>query len=214
MNKNDLPKKIAVFPLTHAIFFPKTILPLNIFEQRYIELVDDCMKDQKFFGMIQPKTKKNSESKVKIYDVGCLGKIVSFNETADKRFIISLSGIIRFKVKKEIDTSKLYRIFEVDYSSFLNDLNKNETYKKNYDKRNLINKVKLLFRKKNYLVELSEIEKLNFDQIISTICMVSPLYVEEKQKMIETVKIEDKIKTLEEILNFNLIDNIDNKTIQ
>jgi hypothetical protein len=214
MNENDLPKKIPVFPLTHAIFFPKTILPLNIFEQRYIELVDDCMKNQKFFGMIQPKTKKNSESKVKIYDVGCLGKIVSFNETADKRFIISLSGIIRFKVKKEIDTSKLYRMFEVDYSSFLNDLNKNETYKKNYDKRNLINKVKLLFRKKNYLVELSEIEKLNFDQLISTICMVSPLSVEEKQKMIETVKIEDKIKTLEEILNFNLIDNIDNKTIQ
>ena len=163
---------------------------------------------------MQAKTKKNSESKVKIYDVGCLGKIVSFNETADKRFIISLSGIIRFKVKKEIDTSKLYRMFEVDYSSFLNDLNKNETYKKNYDKRNLINKVKLLFRKKNYLVELSEIEKLNFDQLISTICMVSPLSVEEKQKMIETVKIEDKIKTLEEILNFNLIDNIDNKTIQ
>ena len=143
-----------------------------------------------------------------------MGKIVSFNETVDKRFIISLSGIIRFKVKKEIDTSKLYRIFEVDYSGFLNDLNKNETYKKNYDKRNLINKVKLLFRKKNYLVELSEIEKLNFDQLISTICMVSPLSVEEKQKMIETVKIEDKIKTLEEILNFNLIDNIDNKTIQ
>ena len=108
----------------------------------------------------------------------------------------------------------MYRKFEVDYSSFLNDLNKNETYKKNYDKRNLINKVKLLFRKKNYLVELSEIEKLNFDQLISTICMVSPLSVEEKQKMIEPVKIEDKIKTLEEILNFNLIDNIDNKTIQ
>ena len=125
MNENDLPKKIAVFPLSNAIFFPRTILPLNIFEKKYIELVNDCMKDKKLFGMVQPLYKKNSESKVKIYDVGCLGKIVSFNETADKRFIISLSGIIRFKVKKEIDTSKLYRMFEVDYSSFLNDLNKN-----------------------------------------------------------------------------------------
>ena len=214
MNEKDLPKKIGVFPLSHAIFFPKTILPLNIFEKRYIELVDDCMKDQKFFGMIQPRSKKNSELKTKIYDVGCLGKIVNFNETSDKRFIINLSGIIRFKIKKELDTSKLYRMFEVDYSNFLNDLNKNEFNNQNYDKKKLINKVKLLFRKKNYLIELREVEKLNFDQLISTICMISPFSVEEKQKMIETIKMDDKIKTLEEIINFNLIDNIDNKTIQ
>ena len=98
---DDLPKKIAVFPLTGAIFFPKTTLPLNIFEKRYIQLVDDCMKEKKLFGMIQ------SKSKTDIYSIGCLGKIVSFNETADNRFIIALLGVTRFKIRKELETKKI-----------------------------------------------------------------------------------------------------------
>ena len=93
MNKNDLPHKIPIFPLSNAIFFPRTILPLNIFEDRYIQLVNDCMKKNRMFGMIQPRKKIGITPEV--YDIGCLGKIVSFNETVDKRFIISLSGIIR-----------------------------------------------------------------------------------------------------------------------
>ena len=117
---NILPEKIAIFPLSNAIFFPKTILPLNIFEKRYIQMINDCIKNDRLFGMIQPKVKKNSE--IKVYTVGCLGKITSFNETQDKRFVISLSGISRFKIKEEIFSNKLYRQFVVDYSDFKNDL--------------------------------------------------------------------------------------------
>ena len=120
MIKNNLPNKIAVFPLSNAVFFPRTILPLNIFEDRYIQLVSDCMKEGRLFGMIQPKVQ--SVNKPEVYKVGCLGKIVAFNETADKRFVISLSGIIRFRVQKELSSEKLYRKFDVDYSDFLNDL--------------------------------------------------------------------------------------------
>jgi len=170
------------------------------------------MKEQRLFGMIQPK--KGSANKPEVYRVGCLGKIVSFNETSDKRFIITLSGIIRFRIKEELDNKKLYRKFNVDYSDFINDLEVEKNEKTSNDKKNLLNKIKLFFHKINYEVELNELNKLNFDQLISTICMISPFSIEEKQKLIETIKIEDKIKILEEIINFNLFDLQENNTVQ
>ena len=211
MKKNNLPKKIAIFPLSNAIFFPKTILPLNIFEDRYIQLVQDCMKGERMFGMVQPKNKSSNSPEV--YKIGCLGKIVSFNETTDKRFIISLSGIIRFKINKELDEKKLYRKFDVDYSDFLEDLEEDKKLK-NYDKKNLIIIIKLLFQKINYPIDYNELTKLELDQLVSTVSMISPFSTEEKQKLIETLKIEDKIKTLIEIINFNLFEYEENKTIQ
>jgi|TARA_B110000438_G_C15809664_1_gene649051 Lon protease-like protein len=212
MKIKNLPKNIAVFPLSNAVFFPGTILPLNIFENRYLELVKDCMKKDRYFGMVQPKSKISKVAGV--YQVGCLGKIVSFNETVDKRFVISLSGIIRFNITSELDNEKLYREFNVDYSKFKNDLentSKNISY---IDKDNILKKIKLFFNKINYSVEFNELSKLNFDQLVSTVCMVAPFSAEEKQKLIETVEIEDKVKILEEILNFCLLDIEENRTIQ
>ena len=212
MQKNNFPKKIAIFPLSSAIFFPKTILPLNIFEDRYIQLVNDCMKENRMFGMVQPKNKKGASPEV--YKVGCLGKIVSFNETEDKRFIISLSGIIRFRIKSEVKKEKLYRSFEVDYSEFLNDLEQKKKEMPNYDKKNLLSKIKVFFQKMNYPVDYDELLKLDLDQLVNTVSMISPFSVEEKQKLIETIKIEDKIKILSEIINFSLLDFEENKTVQ
>ena len=120
MKKERLPEKIGIFPLSNAVFFPRTILPLNIFEKRYMQLITDCMKEQRLFGMVQPRNKLGKIPEV--YEVGCLGKIVNFKETSDKRFIISLSGIIRFRIKKELKSEKLYRTFNVDYSDFFHDL--------------------------------------------------------------------------------------------
>ena len=212
MKKNDLPSDIAIFPLSNAVFFPRTVLPLNIFEDRYIQLVNDCMKEQRLFGMIQPRVR--TDKTFDVYQVGCLGKIISFNETSDKRFIISLSGIIRFKIEKELSTGKLYRKFNVNYGDFIQDLEIKNNNIKNYDINNFLKKIKIFFTKINYSVEFNELTKLNFDQLISTICMISPFAAEEKQKLIETIKIEDKIKILEEIIDFNLVDLQENKTIQ
>ena len=145
MKKDNLPSKIPIFPLSSAIFFPKTTLPLNIFEDRYIQLVNDCMKNNRMFGMVQPKN--NKEKVPEVYGIGCLGKIISFNETLDKRFIINLSGILRFRINKELDEKKLYRTFEVDYSEFLTDLEKKEDQKIKYDKSNLLSNIKTYFRK-------------------------------------------------------------------
>ena len=208
-NKN-FPNKIAIFPLSDAIFFPRTILPLNIFEDRYIELVNDCMKENRMFGMVQPKSKHDKFPEV--YNIGCLGKIISFNETEDKRFIISLSGIIRFRIKKEFKKGKLYRNFEVDYSEFLNDIEKDQVI--NYNKKKLLDKIRIFFQKINYPIDYNELLKLDLDQLTSTVAMISPFSIEEKQKLIETVNVEDKIKTLDDIISFNLADFQENKTIQ
>ena len=210
MNINNLPKKISVFPLSDVVFFPKTVLPLNIFEKRYIQLVNDCMKEQRLFGMIQPKKTSSTQD---VYEVGCLGKIINFNETNDGRFIINLSGIIRFRIIKELDSSKLYRKFSVDYSDFLQDL-KIEKNNTKYNKKDFLKKIEFFFKKKNYLININELEKYNFEQLINTLCMISPISVVEKQKLIETTSSEEKIQLLDNIINFNLADRFKNKTIQ
>ena len=212
MNSKDLPQKIAIFPLSYAIVFPQTILPLNIFEDRYVQLIDDCMKGKRLFGMVQPKIRTGL--KPAVYSVGCLGKITSFNETKDKRFLITLSGIIRFRIKEESNSIKMYREFKVDYSDFIDDLNVLKIDYKQFDTKSLLNKVKLFLEKKNYSIEIGELKKLNIDQLISTISMISPFSVEEKQKLIETIETKSRFKILEEIINFNLLDIYQNQTIQ
>ena len=142
MLENNFPKEISIFPLSSAIFFPRTILPLNIFEDRYIQLVNDCMNEKKMFGMVQPKTSIGKTPEV--YQIGCLGKIVSFDETQDKRFIISLSGIIRFRIINEISKNKLYRKFNVDYSEFVSDLEEKKDKQINHDKNHILNKINCL----------------------------------------------------------------------
>ncbi len=209
---NNLPKKIAIFPLSNAIFFPKTQLPLNIFEDRYIQLVSDQIKNDRLFGMIQPINKK--EKKPKVYGVGCLGKITSFHEMPDKRFLINLSGITRFKILEELKTNKLYREFSVDYSGFSADLKPKVINKNIINNNKIILKIKNFLKKKNYFIDYNSLNKLEFDEMLNTICMISPFSPEEKQKLVEAINLEDRIKTLEEIINFNLADNYQNNTVQ
>ena len=212
MKKEDLPNIISIFPLSNAIFFPRTILPLNIFEDRYLQLVDDCMKGNRMFGMVQPRNRKDLSPEV--YNVGCLGKIISFNETSDKRFIISLAGLTRFRIKKEIKKEKLYRSFEVDYSEFLNDLEIKKDESFILEKKSLLKIIQFFFEKINYPVKYNELSKLDLDELISNVSMISPFSIEEKQKLIETKKIDNKIKVLSEIINSNLLNYEESKTIQ
>ena len=130
MKKKDLPKTIPVFPISNFIIFPKTTVPLNIFEPRYIEMINDSMKSNKMIGMIQPKNSNNKQIIPELHGVGCLGKITSFKETEDGRYLIELRGLIRFKVLKEIKSTKEYREYEIDFEDFNHDLDeKNEEIK-------------------------------------------------------------------------------------
>ena len=120
---NKFPDIISVFPLSNFIMFPNTTVPLNIFEPRYIDMINDSMKNEKLIGMIQPNYKDNrNNTNPELYEIGCLGKITSFQETENGNFLIELKGLIRFKILEEIKTSKKYRSCKVNYNGFKNDL--------------------------------------------------------------------------------------------
>ena len=201
------PDIIPVFPLGGVIYFPRTNLPLNIFEERYLNLVNDAYARDKLMGMIQTKRENNE-----VYNVGCLGKISDYQKSADGRILINLTGIIRFKILNEQKKTKLYREFKVTYENFENDLNE-EVLETN--SANLMEKVKIFFKKNGILLNWKELEKLDSQQKINTLSMIAPISNEEKQKLLEALTIKDKIETLENILSFYLYEgSFNTKTVQ
>ena len=175
----NLPSRIPVFPLSNFIIFPETMVPLNIFEPRYIQMIDDCMKSDRIIGMIQPKN--NSGKVPELYNIGCAGKITSFNETNDGRYLIVINGISRFKIVKEINSEKLYRKFDVSFTEYNKDTNTNPTEIKFSDLELIFKKLKSLFKTRGYSVNWKELEQQSLDQTINTLSMASPFSLEEKQ---------------------------------
>ena len=207
-----LPEIIPVFPLSNFIFFPKTTVPLNIFEKRYLEMIDDAMKGDRIIGMIQPK--ESNQNLPLLYNVGCAGKITSFNETDDRRYLIVIKGISRFKISQEIKTENLYRKCKVDYSHFKSDLGDTKEEIKFSDLELIFKNLKSLFDKQGYLINWKELEKQSLDETINALSMASPFSLEEKQILLETTNLDKRKKKLEEILNTYVLDNFGNKTIQ
>ena len=210
---NKLPPTIPIFPLSNFIIFPNTTVPLNIFEPRYIQMIDDSMKSHRMIGMIQPK-KSGELKKPDLYEVGCIGKITSFNETDDGRYLVIINGISRFNISKEIETNKLYRTCEVNYEKYNRDLDdKVEKFAlKDLDK--IFKDLKNLFEKKGFLVDWSNLKKENFSNTLNTLSMASPFSLEEKQVLLETKDLNTRKLMLEEILNTYIRDDFSNKTIQ
>ena len=204
---SKFPNIIPIFPLNGVIYFPKTNLPLNIFEQRYLNLVNDAYSKDKLMGMIQEKKENNN-----VYSIGCLGKISDYQKSKDGRILINLTGISRFKILKEISNNKLYREFEVDYKNFIEDINPNYP---EINTRKLMTMSKTFFEKNGLLINWREFEKLDQIQKINTLAMIAPLTNEEKQKLLETISLESKVKTLESIISFYLHDSsLNNQTLQ
>ena len=203
----SFPNLIPVFPLSGVIYFPKTNLPLNIFEERYLNLVNDAHKKDKLMGMVQSQKNGNE-----VYKVGCLGKISDLQRNRDGRILINLVGITRFKIIEEIENKKLYREFKVDYKNFELDLRESSG---DQNIENLMDKAKVFFRKNGLLLNWKEFEKLDNIQKINTLSMISPVTNEEKQKLLESTTINEKIETLENIMSFYLHDvNFNNQTVQ
>mgnify|MGYP001412705694 CR=1 FL=1 len=201
------PNIIPVFPLSGVIYFPKTNLPLNIFEQRYLDLVNDAYNKDRFMGMVQSKKENND-----VYEIGCLGKISDYQRSKDGRVLINLTGVSRFKILKEINGNKLYREFHVDYEKFAKDIDE-KIEKINTD--SLMMKAKTFFKKNGLLLNWHEFEKLDQVQKINTLSMIAPITNEEKQKLLEAISLENKVKTLESVISFYLYETgINNQTIQ
>ena len=203
----SFPNEIPVFPLNGVIYFPKTNLPLNIFEQRYVNLVNDSLNKDKLMGMVQ--SRKEGE---KVYKVGCLGKINDFQKNSDGRILINLTGITRFEILEERKTPKLYREFKVNYNKFELDL-KSIFEEVNID--SLMKKAKIFFDKSGLMLNWNEFNKLDKVQKINTLAMIAPVTNEEKQKLLESISLKEKAKTLEDIINFYLHEaDFNNQTIQ
>ena len=210
--KENLPKKISVFPLSNFIIFPNTSVPLNIFEPRYIEMIDDTMKSNRIIGMIQPKkTKKNIPD---LFTVGCAGRITSFNETDDGRYLIVIRGVSRFKILKEINNNKPYRECKISFEEYSEDTKENYTKIKFSNLDSMFKSVKYLFKKRGYIINWKELEKQSLDQTINTLAMASPFSLEEKQILLETININNRKIEFERILQTYVVDNFSNKTLQ
>ena len=203
----NFPEVIPVFPLDGVIYFPKTNLPLNIFEQRYLDLVNDAYNKNKLMGMVQ--SKKESQA---VYEIGCLGKISNYQKSKDGRILINLTGVTRFKIVNEIDNNKLYREFRVDYTTFTADLKNTH---EDVNAIELMEKVKSFFSKNGLLLNWREFEKLDHLQQINTLAMIAPITNEEKQKLLESISLESKMNTLKSIISFYLYETGSNsQTIQ
>ena len=210
---NSLPNQIPIFPLSNFIIFPETTVPLNIFEPRYLQMIDDSMKSHRMIGMVQPK-KTGELKKPDLYEVGCLGKITSFNETDDGRYLIIINGVSRYKIIEEVNTNKLYRLCNVSFTEFDEDLLKKKEEIKFSDLKFVFNDLKSIFEKQGYAIDWKNLEKQSLDQTINTLSMASPFSLEEKQILLESKDIKSRKKNLENILRTYTLDDYNNTTLQ
>ena len=212
MKDEDLPKIISIFPLSNFIIFPNTTVPLNIFEPRYIEMINDSMKTNKMIGLIQPK-KNGVDTISDLHDVGCLGKITNFQDV-DGRYLIDLSGIIRFNVIKEVKNDKLYRECEINFDGFQADLKLPKEKLKFSDLELIFKDLKTLFEKKGYVINWKSLQEQNLNETINALAMASPFSLEEKQILLESENLEIRKNKFTEILNTYSHDIYENTTIQ
>ena len=213
MKKQDLPKIIPIFPLSNFIIFPDTTVPLNIFEPRYVEMIDDSMKKNKLIGLIQPKN-NNISSVIDLHETGCMGKITNFKDSSDGRYLIELKGMVRFKVTKEIKNDKSYRECEINFEDYQDDLNLQKEEIKFSDLELIFNDLKSLFKKKGYIINWKSLEKQNLNETINALSMASPFSLEEKQILLESQNLEIRKNKIAEILSTYNYDNFDNTTVQ
>ena len=214
MNINDLPETISVFPISNFIIFPKATVPLNIFEPRYIEMINESMKTNKLIGMIQPKNSSENQLQPILHDIGCLGKITSFKETEDGRYAIELKGLIRFKIIKEIKSLKEYREYKIDFSDFYHDLNNKKEDLKFSDLELIFKDLKSLLETRGFIINWKELEKQSLDETINALAMASPFTLEEKQILLEAKNLSVRKNRIAEILNTYTHDIFNNTTLQ
>jgi uncharacterized protein len=214
MKIEQLPNKIPVFPLSNFIIFPKTTVPLNIFEYRYIDMINDSMKSNKLIGVIQPKNIDNDKNKPALHNVGCMGKITSFKETDDGHYMIELKGLARFKIIKEIVSLDKYRKYEIDFKNFYHDLSDKKEELKFTDLELIFKDLKSLFEKRGFIINWKALEKQSLDETINALAMASPFSLEEKQILLEAKNLDVRKNKIAEILSTYANDVYNNTTLQ
>ena len=210
----NLPKILPIFPLSNFIIFPKTTVPLNIFEPRYIDMINDSMKSNKLIGIVQPKKTIDDLTPPILHNIGCLGKITSFKETEDGRFLIELKGLIRFKIMNEVKSAKKYREYEISFENFNHDLDEKKEELKFSDLELIFKDLKSLFEKRGFIINWKELEKQSLDETINALAMASPFSLEEKQVLLEAENLNIRKNKIAEILSTYTYDVFNNTTLQ
>lgn len=190
----DLPQRVSIFPLTGAVLFPKTQLPLNIFEPRYIQMIDEALSSsERIIGMIQTNASDKDNKTLK--KVGCVGRISSFSETNDGRYLVTLNGLNRFEIQEELTTTTNYRQIICNYDNYNQDLHVDDT--SNIDRNNLLKLIKKYLKQRNLLIDWDIIEQSPTEQLINYSGVLVPFNPEEKQLLLETNTLLERSKTLE-----------------
>ena len=177
-----LPEELPIFPLTGAVLLPQARLPLNVFEPRYLAMIEDAMGKGRMIGMIQPSN-ADDEGTPPLYSVGCMGRITSFNETEDGRMLIVLSGQCRFRVAEEMQVGRLYRSVKPDWKPYLSDLSEMEA--PDIDRARLIDLLQIYFKQNAISVDWNVVQSAPNDVLVPTIIMICPLAPNEKQALLE-----------------------------
>jgi Lon protease-like protein len=202
----DLPPRIPVFPLNGAVLFPRARLPFNIFEPRYLNMIDDAMSGERLIGMIQPAVGDTDRFAPQLADVGCVGRITSYAETDDGRYLIVLTGVIRFAVGEELALRSPYRSVRADYSSFHADLQPDPL--DDHALRQAITTTLEAFLARNELrADWSELNNADFETFVHVLGAACPLRPEEKQALLEAPDLASRAHTLKALLQIGVADN-------
>ncbi len=196
----DLPETLAIFPLTGALLLPQGTLPLNVFEPRYLAMIDDTMRGTRMIGMIQTRVPENSTARPPLYDVGCAGRITSYNETGDGRLHITLTGICRFRVGTEIPVKTPYRQIHPDHSVFAHDLASEATEEIDVARAPLLKSLKPYLEAQQLRADWNSVERAPTAQLVNALATICPFGTTEKQALLEADTLLDRARTLTALL--------------
>ncbi len=199
---SELPDVIPVFPLPGALLLPRAVLPLNIFEPRYLAMLDDALRsDHRLIGMIQPRSERDSDSSPPLQTIGCVGRVTSMSETEDGRYLIALTGVCRFRIDGEVEGFTPYRRVDVDWSDFEQDL-AGEDHDDMFAREEFLALLSRYFEIGNLTGDWDTLKDADEEMMINSLSMLCPFDVQEKQALLESPRLADRRKTLTALMQF------------
>ncbi len=198
---SDLPATLPIFPLTGVVLLPHSALPLNVFEPRYLALVDDALSGNRLIGMIQPAESEDEVAKPRLSEVGCAGRIISYRETDDNRYLITLAGLCRFRVKEEIGVLSPYRQVACDFSPFASDLAQSEAGE--FPRDRLLAALKNYLSRRDMKADWNSVMTAPPESLVNALAMMCPFEPAEKQALLEAPSWVDRVSTLVALLEIS-----------
>lgn len=202
----DLPATLPIFPLAGALLLPRVPLPLNVFEPRYLAMTEDALAaGNRMIGMIQPADPEDRAREPAVYRTGCAGRITSFAETEDGRFLITLTGVCRFEIVREVPTTRGYRRVVPDWAAFAGDLA--EPADARIDRQRLLDGLRPYFRQHGLGVRWDTVESTDDERLVNSLSMICPFSPSEKQALLEAPTLEERARLMTAMIEMAVLDH-------